>query len=281
MRLPNILLPLFLVFITLWKDKVNDTKSMAEKKRRLKMPMVGMGTWELKGKECTDIVSLALDLGYRHIDTAHAYGNHKAIGKAIASVDREELFLTSKLRLEEVNAARIDASVRKLCDTALKELDTDYLDLYLIHWPQPNIPMVKVYKAMEKLIEQGKILHAGVSNFTVHHLDDFRKAHCYPVANQVEFHPFLNQKELLKNCHAQGIQLIAYRPLGKKKLLREDVFKEMAKKKGKSASQIILRWLVQKDIPVIAKASSKKHLSENRAVFDFVLTKEEMKRLDG
>src|ERR1700730_13046578 len=124
---------------------------MTERKRRIKMPMVGLGTWELKGKECTDIVSLALELGYRHIDTAHVYHKHKGIGNAIAGFDREDLFLTSKLPLEEVNPSRIASSVEKMCDTALKEFGTDYLDLYLIHWPHSNAPMAKIFKAMEKL----------------------------------------------------------------------------------------------------------------------------------
>ena len=253
---------------------------MQSKRKVMNIPLMGLGTWELKGKECTDVVVLALQCGYRHIDTAHIYQNHKAIGKAIADFDRRELFITSKFPLEEIDSAKIDASVEKTCDTALKDLGTDYLDLYLIHWPRETVSMAIVFKAMEKLIQKGKILHAGVSNFSVRSLQELRKQGCHPTANQVEFHPYLYQKKLWDYCLDQQIQLIAYRPLGKKKLLTDALFKRIGSQHEKSSAQIILRWLVQKNIPVIPKSSSKKHLLENLDIFNFSLSKEEMRELD-
>ena len=257
------------------KRKTSPPKSV------LDMPMLGLGTWQLQGKECTDVVSEALELGYRHIDTAHIYQNHKAIGKAIADYERNALFLTSKLPVEEIDSAHMISSVEKKCDAALKELGTDYLDLYLIHWPHSPELLPKVFDAMERLVEKGKVLNAGVSNFTIHHLEDLRKEKLHPMANQVEFHPYLNQEELLDYCASHGIRLIAYRPLGKKKLLDYPLFKQIGARYEKSAAQVLLRWLIQKNIPVIPKASTKNHLLENRDIFDFSLSTEELRQLDG
>lgn len=251
------------------------------KTKKLEMPSLGLGTWELKSKECTDVVSLALQLGYRHIDTAASYSNHKAIGKAIADFNRSEIFLTSKIPLEKVNPARVLTSVEAMCDKALKELSTEYLDLYLIHWPHPALSMTEVVEAMQHCMKKGKILHVGVSNFTIHHLEDLRQDNCHPAANQVEFHPYLYQKELLDYCASHDIQLIAYRPLGKKKLLKEPLFIRIGEKYKKTGAQVILRWLVQKGISVVVKASSKQHLADNLAIFDFSLSKDEMQTLDG
>ncbi|MBI3258375.1 MAG: aldo/keto reductase [Ignavibacteriae bacterium] len=228
----------------------------------MELPYIGLGTWDLRGNECTKIVQLALELGYRHIDTAHIYQNHQAIKKAIKDFDRRKLYITSKIAVDEqVKVAKPEESVQKACEHALKELGTDYLDLYLIHWPDRNFPLEKIFLSMEKLVEQGKIGKAGVSNYNIHHLEDFRKANCLPFANQVEFHPYLNQKELLDYCHVHHIKLIAFRPLGKGKLLHEEpLFDLIGEKYNKTGVQVILRWLIQKEISVIPKASLKKHL---------------------
>jgi diketogulonate reductase-like aldo/keto reductase len=141
--------------------------------------------------------------------------------------------------------------------------------------------MAKVFQAMQGLVRKGKILRAGVSNFGIRHLEDLRKKKYIPYANQVEFHPYLYQKELLKYCHSHRIECVAYRPLGKKKLLKEQLFKRIAEKHGKSAAQIILRWCIQKKCTVIPKSSSKTHLMENLEIFDFSLSAAEMKLLDA
>ena len=138
----------------------------------MELPDIGLGTWELKGEECTKIVEMALDLGYRHIDTAHLYGNHEAIKKAMKGFDRRELYLTSKLSVdEEIDSAKPKASVQKACERALKELGTDYLDLYLIHWPDEKFPLEEIFLRLEGLVKEGKIRHAGVSNYNTHHLE--------------------------------------------------------------------------------------------------------------
>jgi diketogulonate reductase-like aldo/keto reductase len=243
----------------------------------LKMPLVGLGTWRLVGKECTKAVSEALEIGYRHIDTAHVYENHAAIGEAIRDFPRKELFITSKVWYEQLDPDTIEKGV----DRALNELETDYLDLYLIHWPDRKKPMAEVLSVMNKLVEKGKLKAAGVSNFTIHHLQDLLAKGIKPMVNQVEFHPYLYQKELLDFCKKQEIALSAYRPLAKGAFVKEPILQKIGEKHGKNACQVCLRWMVQREIPVIPKSSGKKHLEENLALFDFTLNKEEMAQIDA
>lgn len=247
-----------------------------------KIPEIGLGTWDLRGSECTKAVKHALEMGYRHIDTAHVYENHGAIAKGIAGFDRHELFITSKISLEnQLDPKHVEQSVEKACDLALKELKTDYLDLYLIHWPDAGLPIAAAFKTMEYLIDKGKINKAGVSNFTIHHLEDFRKEGCWPAANQVEFHPYLYQKDLLEYCKAHKIQLVAYRPFGKGKLLGEPLLGKIGEAHGKTGAQVVLRWLIQHGIPAIPKASSEEHMRANLAIFDFKLSDAEMQQLNA
>src|SRR5689334_11008095 len=147
---------------------------------KTKIPLIGLGTWELKGRECSKIVEKAIDLGYRHIDTAHVYENHRAIAKAIKGFDRSHLFLTSKIALDQVNFKNIEGSVEKACDRALKELGVDYLDLYLIHWADHTLALDKIFEGMQSLVKKSKILQAGVSNFTIHHLEDLKRTKQIP-----------------------------------------------------------------------------------------------------
>ncbi|MBS0626231.1 MAG: aldo/keto reductase [Verrucomicrobia bacterium] len=243
----------------------------------MKLPLVGLGTWELRGDECERVVREALELGYRHIDTAHLYSNHEAIGKAIAPFDRAQLFITSKLALSQIDWHKIEVSVEKACDEALKELQTDYIDLYLLHWPRVEGSHAEIFDAMEKLIEKGKIRQMGASNFTIDELKEERRIS----ANQVEFHPYLFQKELWEFCKSDKIQLISYRSFGKGALLEEPLFHEVGKKHNKLAAQVVLRWIVQRGIAVIPKASSRKHLAENLSILDYSLSSEEMERIDA
>lgn len=248
----------------------------------MELPKIGIGTWELQGDACTQIVQEALAIGYRHIDTAHMYENHSAIAKALQGIERSSVFLTSKIAIEdEVDPKNVEKSVRHACERALKELSTDYLDLYLIHAPNRELPMEEIFGAMDKLSRQGKIGKAGVSNYTIHHLQDLQKAGFTPFANQVEIHPYLAQDELVRYCRARKIEVIAYRPFGKGKLLAEEpLLSKIGAKHGKSGAQVALRWLIQRGLFVIPKGSSGKHLRENFSIFDFALTEEEMHALN-
>lgn len=251
-------------------------------KKHQELPPIGLGTWELRGEECVKVVQAAIELGYRHIDTAHVYDNHAAIAKAIKNVDRSQLYLTSKLALEEqIDPSNVDQSVQKACEKALRELKVDYIDLYLIHAPNRSYPLEEIFRAMTKLVEQKKVDQVGVSNYTMRHLEDLAKADFTPFANQVELHPYLNQQALLDYCHKHQIKVISYRPFGKGKLLKQEpLFDEIGAKYNKSGAQVILRWLIQKEIPVVPKASSEQHLKENLEIFDFSLNDKDMAAID-
>lgn len=240
------------------------------------MPVIGLGTWRLSGKECVSAVKEALKLGYRHFDTAEVYDNQKEIGEAIAGFPRENLFITSKFWFADAN----QASVGKMCNKALKELGVDYLDLYLMHWPDRSKPMNAILKAMHALREEGKIRNVGVSNFTIHHLQDLLERGISVSVNQVEFHPYLYQKELLEFCRARRIQLVAYRPIAKGAFFDDPLLQQIGKTYRKTPAQVILRWIIQKGIPVIPKAASKKHLEENLNIFDFYLKEEDVASID-
>lgn len=243
----------------------------------LSMPLIGLGTWQLQGELCTQTVKMALDIGYSHIDTAHLYENHQAIGKALIGFKRERLFLTSKFLLSHLE----HSTVEKTCDTALKDLKTDFLDLYLLHSPDSTFPMKNVLSDLEKLKATGKVRWVGVSNCTVRHLTEMLSWGFHPSVNQVEFHPCLYQKELLSFCRDHRIELVSYRTLGKGMLLKDSLFNQIGKKYGKSPAQILLRWCIEKNIPVIPKASKCLHLEENKQIFDFSLSKEDTLLLDS
>lgn len=244
-----------------------------------KMPVLGLGTWQLTGDECTNSVIMALELGYRHIDTAEGYGNHEQVRAGIekSGVKREELFITSKVSHSNLRRADVLAA----CDKALKELRTDYLDLYLVHWPNSSIPMEETLGAMSELVDAGKVRDIGVSNFTISHMEEAARVSPKPISvNQVEYHAYLNQEDLLAKCNELGVVLTAYSPLARGELLNDAVLEGIAAAHGKTVAQIALRWLVQKGVVVIPKARSRKHLSDNMNIFDFELTDEEMARID-
>lgn len=251
---------------------------------QVQIPILGFGTWLLSGKECENAVQLALDVGYQHIDTAFHYENHKEVGKAIKGHDREKIFITSKLSigLGQIDDDHIEKSVEVALDTALKELDTDYLDLFLIHYPDRSRPLEDILEAMHKQVSTGKLRAPGVSNYTQHHLQDAYDRGIKVPFNQVEFHPYLYQRQLLDFANKHGTQLIAYRPFGKGELIgQEPLFAEIGEKYKKTEGQVILRWIIEKGVPVIPKAASEKHIKENFAVFDFSLSKKENEQIDA
>ncbi len=243
------------------------------------MPLLGLGTWQLRGQECIDSVKEALDIGYNHIDTADGYDNHQAVGKGIkeSGVDREELFITSKIKPENLHYDDIKSDAQRFLD----ELDIEYLDLILIHWPSKNIPLEESLKAFKEVKEEGLAKNIGVSNFTINHLKDAMEIEPGLVAvNQVEFHPTLYQKELLDFCQDNGIVLTAYSPLARGEVFENKVIKELAEKYDKSASKLTLKWMIEKDVVAIPKASSREHLEANFDLFDWELPAEAEEKMD-
>ena len=240
----------------------------------VKMPILGFGTFKVDQEQDTsDAVKHALKIGYRHIDTAMIYKNEEAVGQAIidSGVPREEIFLTSKVW----NTDQGYESTLRAFEKTLKDLQTDYLDLYLIHWPQPLNR--ETWSALEKLYKEGRIRAIGVSNFKEHHLDDLLEvATIVPAVNQVEYHPQLMQEPLTAYCKKHGIQLEAWGPLMRGKIFEFELMNTLAKKYNKTAAQIVLRWDIQNGIVTIPKSVKPSRIEGNADIFDFTLTDEDM-----
>ena len=239
-----------------------------ELKNGNQIPALGLGTSGLRGKQCTEVVKEALELGYRHIDTADMYGNHRAVAEALneSDIDREKIFITSKIQSEDLEYGQL----KKTADRLLNELDIEYFDLLLIHWPSPEIPVAESLKAMKELKEAGKARNIGVSNFTIPLLKEALDA--YPdliTVNQVEFHPTLYQKDLLDFAFKNDVILTAYSPLAQGKVFENSVLKSLGEKYDKTPAQLALRWLIEKNIVAIPKASSEAHLKNNLDIFDW------------
>ena len=243
------------------------------------LPILGLGTWEMRSKQAEESVGYALDIGYRHFDTAAVYDNEEDIGRAIRSstISRDEIFITTKVSNDEQGYKHTVTAF----ENSLKKLNLSYIDLYLIHWPVPNL-RYETWKAMEVLLKYGKCRAIGVSNFTIKQLKQLMDhSLTIPAINQVEFSPYLNQKELLDFCHTHGIQLEAYSPLTRGKRLEDSRLVSISKKYNKSVAQILIRWTLQLGIVVIPKASTEVHLKENAAVFDFEISAEDMETLNS
>jgi len=245
-----------------------------------KIPELGLGTWQLTGNRCKEAVKGALELGYKHIDTAEAYGNEKEIGDAIAGFERKKLFITSKVWPYRNRQEKIV----KACEDSISRLGSDYIDLYLLHWPSSVMNLEDVFKAFKKLKDDGLVKSVGVSNFMASNmrnaLEIAMKNGVKIANNQVEFHPFLNQRMLLESCNKNNVAVTAYSPLARGKVFREVIIKGVAAKYGKTAGQVSIRWLLQKGMAVIPKASSREHMAENIDVYDFKISNNDMKRLD-
>jgi len=243
-----------------------------------KMPLLGLGTWQLTGPKCTAAVQKAIELGYNHIDTAQVYTNQPEVGKGISSFERSKIFITSKIWNTDLAA---DA-VPKACDRILQELNTDYVDLLLVHWPNRHTPVAETLGAMQKLVEAGKARSLGVSNFTIYHLKEALESNAAKISvNQVEFHPLLYQKELFEFCSQNSIAITAYSPLARQSALQHRAIKAVAESNGKTPAQACLRWMVQKGIVVIPKASSEAHIKENMGIFGWQLSPADEKAIDA
>src|SRR5690625_320581 len=246
----------------------------------LRIPQLGYGVWKVPDENATTSVEQALKAGYRLIDTAKVYGNERGVGQAIADSDlpREDLFITTKVW----NADQGYENTLKAFDESLERLGLDYVDLYLIHWPTPKFDMyVETYKALEKLYQDGRTKAIGVCNFDIEHLQRILdECDVIPTVNQVECHPYLQQKELKQFCDEHGILLEAYSPLmNGTKVMDNDVIQDLADQYGKTPAQIILRWHLQSDVVVIPKTVTPSRMTENINVFDFELQKADMDKI--
>ncbi|MDU0332696.1 aldo/keto reductase [Paenibacillus barengoltzii] len=250
----------------------------------VQMPWLGLGVFKAKeGEEVVQAVKAAIRAGYRSIDTASAYRNEEGVGQGVREalqengLQRKDVFITSKVW----NSDQGFETTLKSFDDSLKRLGLDYLDLFLVHWPVKG-KYKETYRALEKVYAEGKVRAIGVSNFQIHHLEDLlSEAKVVPAVNQVEFHPYLSQKELLRYCTEKGIQLEAWSPLGQGHLLEHELLKGIASKYGKTVAQIILRWDVQLGVVTIPKSIREARIIENADIFDFELSAEEMQAIDG
>jgi diketogulonate reductase-like aldo/keto reductase len=244
------------------------------------IPIFGLGVYQTgTGAGTRNAVTWALEAGYRHIDTAALYANEKEVGEAVraSGVAREEVFVTTKLWNSDHG---YDAALSAF-DESLNALGFDYVDLYLIHWPVERLRRDS-WRALEKVLADGRTKSIGVSNYTTAHLAGLL-GHCGtpPSVNQVEFSPFLYQKELLEYCRNKGIQLEAYSPLTKGLKLQDRRLVALADKYSRSTAQILIRWTLQHDVVVIPKSADRNRIVENAAVFDFELSAEDMAELDA
>jgi diketogulonate reductase-like aldo/keto reductase len=245
----------------------------------VQMPIFGLGTFQTRsGRETRDAVLHALKVGYRHIDTASMYGNEEDVGAAIkeSGIRREEIFVTTKLWNSDHGYDSALAAFEK----SSRRLDLSYVDLYLIHWPVQRLRN-ETRRALETLLKERKCRAIGVSNYMIRHLEELlENSSTVPAVNQVEFSPYLYQKDLLEFCRKNGIQLEAYSPLTKGHKLSDPKLAALASKYSRSPAQILIRWALQHQIVVIPKSSKGERITENADVFDFAISSEDMRALD-
>jgi diketogulonate reductase-like aldo/keto reductase len=244
-----------------------------------KIPIVGLGTWALRGRDCARLTEQAIRLGYRHIDTAQMYDNEREVGEGVrASHLRSEVMVTTKVQPTLLAPHDLERSVKE----SLARLQLDVIDLLLIHWPNPRVPLAETLGAMAKMRREGYTRQIGVSNFTVALLEEANKVSTEPlVCNQIEYHPFLNQDKVIAGCRKYGIAVVAYSPIARGNAVGDKLLEKIGKAHGKSAAQVCLRWLTQQGIVVIPRTSKLERLEENFALFDFELSDSEMREIAG
>ena len=241
------------------------------------IPVIGFGTSALG--DCGEIVATALGLGYRHIDTAWKYGTERGVGEGLRAsrVPRDEIFLTTKVSHEYLRADDFARSI----DESLRNLGVDLVDLLLVHWPNPEIPLAEPIAALAKAKRQGLTRHIGVANFNIALLDEAIRLCPEPLVTlQAEYHPHLDQSRLLAACRQRGLVLTAYCPLARGRILHDPVLAGIAARKGRTLAQVALRWLIQQgNIAPIPRSSNAQRMAENLAILDFTLTDDEMKEI--
>jgi diketogulonate reductase-like aldo/keto reductase len=244
------------------------------------IPSLGFGTWAARGDECAKAVAWALESGYRHVDTAAVYANEEAVGEGIRAsrLPRSDIFLTTKVGPDDIDEGRLERSA----EASLKRLGLDHVDLLLIHWPSPRIPLKLSLAALGKAKRRGLTKHIGVSNFTPRLIAEAVALSEEPVVtNQCEYHPRLDQSRLIAACREHGVSFTSYCPLGRAgDILAEPKVTAIAKRHGKTPAQVLLRWQVQQPgVIAIPKSAHRQRIAENIAIFDFALDEEEMRAL--
>ncbi len=246
----------------------------------VEIPIFGLGTYLAEqGKQAEDAIQIALEAGYKHFDTASFYFNEESVGKAIrdSSYDRKELSVTTKLWNSDHGYENALTAFNK----SLKKLNIEYIDLYLIHWPVEG-RRKESWKALEKVYKEGQCRAIGVSNYTIMHLEELlSECEIKPTVNQVEYHPFLYQKDLRDYCKSNNIILESYSPLTKGQRLHDEKLGKIAKEYNRSPAQILIRWNLEQNVIVIPKSSNKNRIIENSKVFDFSIKPEDMERLNS
>ena len=245
-----------------------------------RIPLLGLGTWELRGRVCTRVIEQALRLGYRHLDTAEIYENEREVGEGLraSGVKRGEVFVTTKIWPSHYPPRELERAARE----CLVRLRLSEVDLLLLHWPNPQIPLAETLGALCKVKREGLARNIGVSNFTVALIEDALRATTEPlVCDQVECHPFLDQSKVIAACHSHHMAVVAYSPIARGNARDDEVLTRIGTAHKKTAAQVCLRFLVQQDIVVIPRTSKVERLSENAAIFDFTLSKTEMTEIAG
>ncbi|MEO0573544.1 MAG: aldo/keto reductase [Bacteroidota bacterium] len=261
-------------------NKITDLQGAFTLHNGVEMPYFGLGVYLSKdGQEVIDAVKWAIEAGYRHIDTASVYKNEDGVGEGVkqGGIPREDLFIVSKVWNSDQG---YDATL-KAFDASLQRLDMDYLDLYLVHWPVSG-KYKETWKALEKIYMEGRVKAIGVSNFMQHHLEDvLNDASVVPMVNQMEFHPFLVQQDLMDFCDRNTIQYEAWSPMMQGRIFDMQEFKNLSRKYGKTAAQIVLRWDLQKGVITIPKSAKKERIFANADIFDFQLSTKDVLLLDA
>ncbi len=245
-----------------------------------KIPALGLGTWELRGRTCARVVEQALRLGYRHIDTAQVYENERDVGEGmrLSGVRRDDIFLTTKIWTNHFAPNDLERSAKE----SLFKLRCPSVDLLLLHWPNPHVPLVETLGALAHAKQLGLTRHIGVSNFTVALIEEAVALSSEPlVCDQVEYHPYLDQTKVRAACARHGLAVVAYSPIAKGRIKNDETLARIGRAHGKSPAQVCLRWLVQQTVVAIPRTSRIERLSENIEIFDFELSEEEMGEIFG
>jgi 2,5-diketo-D-gluconate reductase B len=243
-----------------------------------RIPAIGLGTWELRDRTCARVVEQAIRLGYRHIDTAQVYENEREVGEGIhaSRVPRDEIFVTTKVWTTHFAPHNLERSVKE----SLGRLRLHHVDLLLLHWPNPHVPLEETLGALAHAKSLGLTKHIGVSNFTVALIEQAVAACSEPlVCDQVEYHPYLDQAKVRDACHKAGMALVAYSPIAKGHVKKDEALAAIGRAHGKTAAQVCLRWLIQQGAVAIPRTSKIERLSENIDVFDFALSDAEMAQI--